>query len=442
MSRRPTLSPPDLAQQRAFLHSIQEAPDDDAPRLIYADWLDEHGDPDRADFIRTQCRLEALSRDDPRRRELRTRETDLLRRHRSAWLGPWDSRSNEATFRRGFLDEFRVGSNFGVGLSSLVPALSPYHDLTRSFAFQATKLAEGLLPLLGEALPCLRRLELENCFRGNALVEAMAAWPASAGLAELVIRRSGVGSVGVVKLAEAPWLASLRALDLRDNLFDQDALTTLLLRPEFRSLEGLAITAGDATPSWPRRWQFTGTALTSLLSGNLRELRRLRVQDAAIRDEGLRLLAESPALARFTSLELPSCGIGDVGAIALAESPHARQLRTLNLRTNVIGDAGVLALAGSPHLSELTSLDLYGITFQGNYGVEAALRLVESPFLRNLVTLRISPSGSAGEVAEALRNPRLLPKLRDLVVNVPRSDDLLAGLRARGVELTGFYGGD
>ena len=35
-----------------LLRAILEAPADDAPRLIYADWLDEHGRPDRADHIR------------------------------------------------------------------------------------------------------------------------------------------------------------------------------------------------------------------------------------------------------------------------------------------------------------------------------------------------------------------------------------------------------
>ena len=37
-----------------FLRAICENPADDAPRLVYADWLDEHGDPDRAEFIRVQ----------------------------------------------------------------------------------------------------------------------------------------------------------------------------------------------------------------------------------------------------------------------------------------------------------------------------------------------------------------------------------------------------
>src|SRR5262249_36968134 len=36
---------------RAFLDAILEAPEDDAVRLIYADWLEEQGDP-RGEFIR------------------------------------------------------------------------------------------------------------------------------------------------------------------------------------------------------------------------------------------------------------------------------------------------------------------------------------------------------------------------------------------------------
>ena len=56
----------------AFLHDILAHPDDDAPRLIYADWLDEHNDP-RGEFIRTQCALAQLSEEDPRRWPLKQR---------------------------------------------------------------------------------------------------------------------------------------------------------------------------------------------------------------------------------------------------------------------------------------------------------------------------------------------------------------------------------
>src|SRR5688500_16170422 len=46
-----------MATAQAFLDAIVDAPDDDAPRLVYADWLDDHGDADRAEFIRAQCEL-------------------------------------------------------------------------------------------------------------------------------------------------------------------------------------------------------------------------------------------------------------------------------------------------------------------------------------------------------------------------------------------------
>jgi uncharacterized protein (TIGR02996 family) len=43
------------AEERALLNAILAAPDDDLPRLVYADWLDENGRPERAEFIRLQC---------------------------------------------------------------------------------------------------------------------------------------------------------------------------------------------------------------------------------------------------------------------------------------------------------------------------------------------------------------------------------------------------
>jgi uncharacterized protein (TIGR02996 family) len=50
--------------EQAFLRAIVENPEDDALRLIFADWLDERDDP-RAAFIRTQCQLARLPPGDP-----------------------------------------------------------------------------------------------------------------------------------------------------------------------------------------------------------------------------------------------------------------------------------------------------------------------------------------------------------------------------------------
>lgn len=47
--------------QAGFLSAIIAAPDDDLPRLTYADWLDEHGEPERAEFIRVQCEAYQLA---------------------------------------------------------------------------------------------------------------------------------------------------------------------------------------------------------------------------------------------------------------------------------------------------------------------------------------------------------------------------------------------
>lgn len=47
----------------ALLRTILTHPDDDAPRLVYADWLEEHGEPERAAFVRAQIELAKVGPD-------------------------------------------------------------------------------------------------------------------------------------------------------------------------------------------------------------------------------------------------------------------------------------------------------------------------------------------------------------------------------------------
>lgn len=42
-----------MTDRRSFIEAIRAAPEDDAPRLVYADWLDEHDDSRWATFIRS-----------------------------------------------------------------------------------------------------------------------------------------------------------------------------------------------------------------------------------------------------------------------------------------------------------------------------------------------------------------------------------------------------
>ena len=43
--------------ERSLLDAVLENPDDDLPRLVYADFLEEHGDATRAEFIRAQIAI-------------------------------------------------------------------------------------------------------------------------------------------------------------------------------------------------------------------------------------------------------------------------------------------------------------------------------------------------------------------------------------------------
>src|SRR4051794_36083560 len=71
-----------------FLAAICEHPDDDTPRLIYADWLDEYGDDNgraRAAFIRAQVERARLPPDDPQYGLLKEQERKAAEHHFEAW---------------------------------------------------------------------------------------------------------------------------------------------------------------------------------------------------------------------------------------------------------------------------------------------------------------------------------------------------------------------
>ena len=96
-----------MTHNDAFLQDILANPEDDTPRLIYADWLEERGDP-RGEFIRVQCRLARMPADDRRWPLLEQLERELLERHQDKWLGSLRPSLARWSFRRGFLDMIAV----------------------------------------------------------------------------------------------------------------------------------------------------------------------------------------------------------------------------------------------------------------------------------------------------------------------------------------------
>lgn len=72
-----------MTPEDALLRDILAEPDDNGLRLIYADWLDDHGDADRAEFVRVQVERASPPLPDLRGPE---RAAELRAAHREDWL--------------------------------------------------------------------------------------------------------------------------------------------------------------------------------------------------------------------------------------------------------------------------------------------------------------------------------------------------------------------
>ncbi|MBX9626755.1 MAG: TIGR02996 domain-containing protein [Gemmataceae bacterium] len=97
------------ADQRALLAAVIAAPDDDTPRLVYADWLDEHCDDVQANYIRESVRLARLPAGDPERPGLERRLTSVLEDNANEWaiaLGCAPAATGMC-YRRGFVHTIR-----------------------------------------------------------------------------------------------------------------------------------------------------------------------------------------------------------------------------------------------------------------------------------------------------------------------------------------------
>jgi carbon storage regulator len=75
---------PSSPEENAFVQAVVEEPADEGLRLIFADWLEERGDP-LGEFLRVRCRLARLAAGDPQREGLEERERALWGQHGRAW---------------------------------------------------------------------------------------------------------------------------------------------------------------------------------------------------------------------------------------------------------------------------------------------------------------------------------------------------------------------
>jgi uncharacterized protein (TIGR02996 family) len=246
------------ALDAAFLRAILENPDSDAPRLIYADWLDEQGDT-RGEFIRLQCRLAQLAPRDLLRATaaaravtirtgqsppsepaaallpgLKARQQQLLAAHAGSWV---DSlRGVECTwhFRRGFVAAVEIDA---------AELLAKAHVLFDAAPVQHVVLcnAAGHVPALA-AMPSLARLNSLDLF-GNRItdedVAVLVRSPHVSGLKALGLGGNRLGNTSAAELARSPYLSRLTELDLNYNRINGSGVEALAASPHLTRLETL-----------------------------------------------------------------------------------------------------------------------------------------------------------------------------------------------------------
>jgi uncharacterized protein (TIGR02996 family) len=183
-----------MTQDEAFLQAIIENPEDDAPRLVYADWLDEQGCSERAELIRIQCELAHMAVFNDQRRQLQKRQQQVLDAHGRTWLmQEWPQAANRVikptTFERGFAADLSL---------------------------------------------CGREL-------GENSLRALAKSPRLVLLTALDLRKNGMTENAVLALATSSLLTRLTFLDLRENPLSTESLKAVTESPHLAQLRELLV---------------------------------------------------------------------------------------------------------------------------------------------------------------------------------------------------------
>ena len=316
-----------MTPEDAFLDDIREHPDDDAPRLIFADWLDDHGETDRAEFIRARVyRARIRGRESPEADELTRRASALLAANWQRWTAPLRPLFGDAPdhfnwprtyrpeaithFPRGFVESVEMEAGRFVAVAAELFRLCPIRHVHLHRADEhAARLAEcpQLAWVEGLSFPDYARAPL-----GPRGMVSLAGSPHLGRLWLLWLSRNYLGDEGLVALAAAPWLDHLRAVSLSDN--------------------GASDRGAEALARTPRAFR----------------PRKLFLHRNAIGDRGAIALAESPVLEEVRTLTLAGCGIGPAGAAALAGSEHLLSLEEIDLSDNPLTGAGEAIVRSAP----------------------------------------------------------------------------------------------
>lgn len=96
-----------MNSHEGILKEIIANPDDDAPRLVYADWLEEQGDPDRAEFVRIQLQMAIHESWQPEHAKLESQIASLLTKHEESWKKELGVKAH-LYYRRGTIEQLTL----------------------------------------------------------------------------------------------------------------------------------------------------------------------------------------------------------------------------------------------------------------------------------------------------------------------------------------------
>jgi uncharacterized protein (TIGR02996 family) len=373
-----------MTEHEPFLRAIIAQPDEDAPRLIYADWLEEQGLDQRAEFIRVQCELAALQAQEPvtwdlaRMQGLEDREEVLLEVGEALGENPLQDVARHCHYRRGMLEEATLAMGMYLREAHRDLPLVPLRRLTLTHVepqylnilaeTQALERLQGLTLRHEEevhqvlelrdlfASPHLHNLEsfgLRNIL--NSRLSNRHHHYVGPRLQELTLNLSSMLPWDVEDLFRSPMCQGLRRLHLLGS-YSPRFLPSLVLLLETAGIEGLTF-SGELAASMS-----TGLSEVDLLlaSPALAQIRELRLSGSWLDEAVMQHLNWTDQLRHVTKLSLSGGGICDYGLRALARSEQLPNLQILDLRGNNLDIMALRALAGGPLLGQLSLLCLAG----------------------------------------------------------------------------------
>ena len=415
---------------KGFLDYIVANIDDDLPRVVYADWLQENGRDARAEFIRVQVERGRRPSWDPAQVPLRLREQELLKRHGEEWLAemPAVEGARWEGFRRGIVAEVSFASFEAMRTSAAAcRAVAPVEAVTVRWP----RRREGKKTV--KPIAELRELTITGAPEHD-VCEWVAASPQLATLRRLTVR--SLLRYSFELLVASPHLANLRSLRLPSNDIGSYGLNTLAGAASLSLLEELDLTAGGRHERYHGDELIRAAGMQALMNwSGLATVRSLTLSGNNLSRDGLRALLRSPHVASLKELSLRDTRLNGQSMAEFESARKGMQLDSLDLGENVLKAVGAEYLAVVPCLSELKSLrlDRCEITAAG-----ARLFAKKASFLGELRCLDLGHNhfGPSGLAALLAREPAALHTLRmrdndlldagaEVLAGSPASDTLL-----------------